>query len=193
MTREHMTCEHGTWITSSDFRRALGSGNHRQRAWALGNHSFLLLSQALSQAAAIHFLCFSFSHIVAFLSFPDACPDSRPGPREHHSFFIFSVFPFSHFPISHFDIFIFYETEFKKVIFCLFFQILKKVHKSLDKITKLFRNEGYFAFIFIIPFFIIFLIFRIYPFLLGVYTSFTNARVGPRPPKSMVAESCPVR
>jgi ABC-type sugar transport system permease subunit len=39
------------------------------------------------------------------------------------------------------------------------------------------------AYTFLIPFFIIFLIFRIYPFLLGVYTSFTNARVGPRPPK----------
>ena len=38
------------------------------------------------------------------------------------------------------------------------------------------------AFSFVIPFLIVFLIFRIYPFLLGIDISFTNARVGPRPP-----------
>ncbi len=39
------------------------------------------------------------------------------------------------------------------------------------------------AYTFVIPFLIIFIIFRIYPFLLGILTSFTNAKIGPRPPK----------
>ena len=43
------------------------------------------------------------------------------------------------------------------------------------------RRVNPFAFTFIIPFLIVFLIFRIYPFILGVLTSFTDARVGPRP------------
>ena len=37
------------------------------------------------------------------------------------------------------------------------------------------------AFSFVIPFLVVFVIFRIYPFLLGIITSFTDARVGPRP------------
>ena len=37
------------------------------------------------------------------------------------------------------------------------------------------------AFSFVIPFLVVFVIFRIYPFLLGISTSFTDARVGPRP------------
>ena len=43
------------------------------------------------------------------------------------------------------------------------------------------RRANPFAFTFVIPFLIVFAIFRIYPFLLGMYTSFTDARVGPRP------------
>ncbi len=39
------------------------------------------------------------------------------------------------------------------------------------------------AYTFVIPFLIIFIVFRIYPFLLGILTSFTNAKIGPRPPK----------
>ena len=38
-----------------------------------------------------------------------------------------------------------------------------------------------YAYTFVVPFLIVFVIFRIYPFLLGVFTSFTDARVGPRP------------
>ena len=45
------------------------------------------------------------------------------------------------------------------------------------------------AYTFIIPFLIIFLIFRIYPFLSGIYTSFTNARIGPRTPKFIGLEN----
>ena len=37
------------------------------------------------------------------------------------------------------------------------------------------------AYSFVIPFLIVFAIFRIYPFVLGILTSFTDARVGPRP------------
>ena len=37
------------------------------------------------------------------------------------------------------------------------------------------------AYSFVIPFLIVFAVFRIYPFLLGISTSFTDARVGPRP------------
>ncbi len=43
------------------------------------------------------------------------------------------------------------------------------------------RRVNPFAFTFIIPFLVVFLIFRIYPFFLGILTSFTDARVGPRP------------
>ena len=43
------------------------------------------------------------------------------------------------------------------------------------------RRVNPFAFTFIIPFLVVFLIFRIYPFILGLLTSFTDARVGPRP------------
>lgn len=39
------------------------------------------------------------------------------------------------------------------------------------------------AYTFVIPFLIIFFVFRLYPFLLGILTSFTNAKIGPRPPK----------
>ena len=43
------------------------------------------------------------------------------------------------------------------------------------------RRVNPFAFTFVIPFLIVFAIFRIYPFILGITTSFTDARVGPRP------------
>ena len=39
------------------------------------------------------------------------------------------------------------------------------------------------AYTFVIPFLIVFFVFRLYPFLLGIILSFTNAKVGPRPPK----------
>lgn len=38
-----------------------------------------------------------------------------------------------------------------------------------------------FAYTFVIPFLIVFAVFRIYPSILGITTSFTDARVGPRP------------
>ena len=43
------------------------------------------------------------------------------------------------------------------------------------------RRVNPFAYTFVIPFLVVFLIFRIWPFILGVMTSFTDARVGPRP------------
>ena len=43
------------------------------------------------------------------------------------------------------------------------------------------RRVNPFAYTFVIPFLIVFAIFRIYPFLLGIFTSFTDQRVGPRP------------
>ena len=45
----------------------------------------------------------------------------------------------------------------------------------------LMRSVNPFAYTFVIPFLVVFLIFRIYPFVLGMMTSFTDARVGPRP------------
>lgn len=43
------------------------------------------------------------------------------------------------------------------------------------------REFNPFAFTFITPFLIVFVIFRIYPFILGILTCFTDARVGPKP------------
>ena len=43
------------------------------------------------------------------------------------------------------------------------------------------RRFNPFAYTFVIPFLIVFAVFRIYPFLFGITTSFTDARVGPRP------------
>lgn len=47
--------------------------------------------------------------------------------------------------------------------------------------TVTLRRVNPFAYTFVIPFLIVFAIFRIYPFLLGTITSFTDQRVGPRP------------
>ena len=47
--------------------------------------------------------------------------------------------------------------------------------------TVALRRVNPFAYTFVIPFLIVFAIFRIYPFLLGTFTSFTDQRVGPRP------------
>ena len=52
---------------------------------------------------------------------------------------------------------------------------------SNSRWTTAVREFNPFAYTFIIPFLIAFAIFRIYPFILGILTSFTDARVGPRP------------